>query len=87
MSSEPSRLRQRPAEAVGGLIAAAAIAASAVGVAYRPIRLIPVALVLALIATAIGGRHGKLAAAAVAFGAVAFVAGTILAVLTENPLY
>jgi hypothetical protein len=58
-----------------------------VGLAYRPGRLIPFALVLALLATAIGGRHRRLAALAIAVGAMCFVVGMALAVLTDNPIY
>jgi hypothetical protein len=48
---------------------------------------VPAALLMALLATAIGGRHQRLAALAVAVGAVCFVVGMVLAVLTDNPLY
>ncbi|MFN2468836.1 MAG: hypothetical protein ABR521_11980 [Gaiellaceae bacterium] len=87
MSLDPRADRQTPGEAVAGLISAAAIAAAAVGIAYRPIRLIPFALGLALLAVALGGRHSRLAALAVTVGVVAFVVGTIIAVITEHPLY
>jgi hypothetical protein len=43
--------------------------------------------VLALLATAIGGQHRRLAALAIAVGGVCFVVGMALAVLTDNPLY
>jgi NADH:ubiquinone oxidoreductase subunit 5 (subunit L)/multisubunit Na+/H+ antiporter MnhA subunit len=46
--------RSRPAETVAGFLAAASIFVSITGVMYRPLRLIPLAIVLALIATAIG---------------------------------
>jgi hypothetical protein len=48
---------------------------------------VPFALVLALLAAAIGGRHRRLAAFAVVLGAVCFVVGMAIAVLTDNPLY
>jgi hypothetical protein len=48
---------------------------------------VPFALLLALLAAAIGGRHRRLAAFAVILGAVCFVVGMVLAVLTDNPLY
>lgn len=75
------------AQAVAGLIAAVAIFVSLIGVAYRPLRLIPFAILLALLATAIGGRHLRLATIAVAVGAVCFVAGLAVAVITSNPLW
>ena len=79
--------RARPAETVGGFLAGAAIFVSLMGIAYRPLRLIPLALVLALIATAIGGRVSRLAMWAVAIGALAFVVGLAAAVITSNPLW
>lgn len=75
------------AQAVAGLIAAVAIFVSLIGVAYRPLRLIPFAIVLALLATAIGGRHLRLATIAVGVGAVCFVVGLAVAVITSNPLW
>ena len=47
----------------------------------------PAALLMALLATAIGGRHQRLAALALGVGAVCFVVGMALAVLTDHPLY
>jgi hypothetical protein len=75
------------ADAIAGLLAALAIFISLISLAYRPGRLVPAALLMALLATAIGGRHQRLAALAVAVGAVCFVVGMVLAVLTDNPLY
>ena len=57
------------------------------GLAYRPVRLIPVAIMLALLASAIGGRYSRLAALAAGAGALCFAVGMTLAVLTSNPLY
>jgi hypothetical protein len=79
--------RERPGEVVAGLLAALAIFASLIGVAYRPGRLIPAALLLALLATAIGGRHARLASLAILVGGVCFVVGMALAVITNHPLY
>lgn len=75
------------ADAIAGLLAALAIFVSLISLAYRPGRLMPAALLMALLATAIGGRHQRLAALALAVGAVCFVVGMALAVLTDNPLY
>jgi hypothetical protein len=79
--------RARPAETVAGFLAAAAIFASLTGIAYRPLRLIPLAIVLALVATAIGGRHLRLAVIAVYLGAVCFMVGLAAAVITSSPLW
>ena len=54
MSSAPVE-RSSPVETVAGLLAAVAIFVSLIGVAYRPLRLIPLAILLALVALAIGG--------------------------------
>jgi hypothetical protein len=75
------------AQTVAGLISAVSISVSLIGVAYRPLRLIPFAIVLALLATGIGGRHVRLATLAVAVGAVCFVLGLATAVITSNPLW
>jgi hypothetical protein len=79
--------RGRPAETVAGFLAAAAIFVSITGAMYRPLRLVPLAILLALVATAIGGRHQRLAMAAVATGAACFVIGLAAAVITSNPLW
>ena len=86
MSATPYE-RSRPAETVAGFLAAASIFVSVTGIAYRPLRLIPIALILALIATGIGGRASRLAAWAVGIGALAFVAGMSVAVITSHPLW
>jgi hypothetical protein len=86
VSSAPYE-RSRPAETVGGFLAATAIFVSLTGIAYRPLRLIPLAIVLALIATGIGGRATRLGAWAVAVGALAFAVGMAAAVITSNPLW
>jgi hypothetical protein len=86
LSSAPYE-RTRPAETVASFLAAASIFVSATGIAYRPLRLIPLAIVLALVATAIGGRATRLATWAVGIGAFAFIAGMAAAVITSNPLW
>jgi hypothetical protein len=86
LSAQPDT-RARPGEAVAGLLASLSIFASMIGVAYRPGRLIPPAILLALLATGVGGRHSRLAAFAIAIGGVCFVIGMALAVITSNPLY
>jgi hypothetical protein len=58
-----------------------------IGLAYRPLRVIPFAILLALIAAAIGGRFARLAAAAVAICAGCFAVGLAVAVITSNPLW
>jgi hypothetical protein len=79
--------RSRPAETVAGFLAAASIFVSLTGIAYRPLRLIPLAILLALVAVTIGGRHERLATYAVYVGAVSFAVGMAAAVITSNPLW
>jgi hypothetical protein len=79
--------RDRPAETVAGFLATAAIFAGLVALAYRPARVAPAAIVVALVANAIGGRHARLAALALAVAALGFVAGMTIAVATNTPLF
>ena len=83
----PEWTRGRPGETVAGFLASGALFISLIGVAYRPLRLIPFAIVLALLAGAIGGRNERLAATAVYVGAACFVVGFALAVVTSHPLW
>jgi hypothetical protein len=92
--------RSRSAETIAGFLAAVSIFASSLGllsidfslgssveVNARPLRVIPAALVLALVAAAIGGRHARLAAFAVGFGALCFALGLTFAVASSHPLW
>jgi hypothetical protein len=86
VSSTPIQ-RSRPSDTVAGFLAAASIFLSLTGIVYRPLRLIPFAILLALIAAAIGGRNGRLATSAVAIGGFSFAAGMAVAVVTSHPLW
>jgi Domain of unknown function (DUF4383) len=83
----PERRPGRPGETVAGFLASAALFVSALGLAYRPLRLVPFAILLALIAAAIGGRHARLATLAACVGAACFVLGFAFAVITSHPLW
>jgi hypothetical protein len=85
--SVPARAGDRPADAVAGLLAALAIFASLIALAYRPMRITPFAILISLIAAGIGGRHRRLAAFALATSAVCFVAGTFFAIITNHPVF
>jgi hypothetical protein len=85
--SDDARVRQTPTEALAGFLAAASIAAAGIGVAYRPVRIIPFAIGIALLSTALGGRHHRVATAAVFVTAACFMVGTALAVVTRNPIF
>ena len=85
--STVSERRDRPADAVAGFLATLAMFISLIGVVYRPVRVIPAAVVIALIALGMGGRHQRLAAFALAVTAVAWVVGMTIAVATSNPIW
>ena len=79
--------REGAAGNVAGYLAAASIAVSAVGIAYRPVRTIPIAIVVALIAVVMAGPTNRLPSIAGLFGGVAFVVGMTIAVATESSLW
>ena len=88
MSVSPyGQSRRRTAETIAGFLASISIFVCLTGIAYRPLRLIPFGILLALIAVGIGGRSERLATVAVAVGAVSFAAGMAVAVVTSNPLW
>ena len=86
MSASPVR-EEGPAEVIAGLLASLALFAGLFGLAYRPVRVIPFAIALALIATAMGGRHARLAAAALLTCGLCFIVGLAVAVLTNHPIF
>lgn len=86
VSAQPIK-RERPADTVAGFLATIALFAGLLSIAYKPARIGPVALVVALIAVAMGGRHERLATWAVATVTVGWVAGMIVCVLTDRPLW
>jgi hypothetical protein len=51
------------------------------------VRIDPFAIVVALIAAGMGGRHQRLAAVAVATASACFILGMVIAILTEKPLF
>lgn len=91
MSAEPESFRvpgrARPADVVAGYLASLAIFAGLVGIAWHPLRLTPLAMVLALGAAAMSARRRGLAFAAVMIAAVCFFLGMTVAVVTSRPLW
>ncbi|MCW2974756.1 MAG: hypothetical protein JWM06_37 [Actinomycetia bacterium] len=77
----------RPSETVAGFLAALAIFFSLISLAWHPLRLILPAILIALIAAAIGGRHRRLAFAAVMISAACFFFGLTIAVVTSRGLW
>jgi hypothetical protein len=76
-----------PAEAVAGLLAAAALFVGVLELFYRPFRLVPVAVVLLLVATIMSKRQQRLIGLGFAVVGVCFVAGAALQVWTKHPLF
>ena len=77
----------RPVDTIAGFLAAAGIFAAAIGAVYRPLRLVPLAVLLSLIAVGIGGRNAKLASYALLICAACLVIGMAAAVITSHPLW
>ena len=87
MSSEPLERRRAGSEVVGGYLAALSIFASAISIAWHPLRLVIVSMLLALISAAMSGTHQRLPFAAVLIAAASFFIGMSLAVATQNPIW
>ena len=86
MSSYPER-REGASATIAGFLAAFAIFVSLIGVVYRPVRIIPAAVLVALIALGMGGRHQGLAIFAVAVTSVAWLVGMTVAIVVNHPLF
>ena len=92
MSAEPiseaaGAAHGRTADVVAGWLAAFSIFASVISLAWHPLRLVIPAILLALIAAAMGGQSHRLARAAVIIGALAFFFGMAIAVAGQRPLF
>lgn len=80
--------RQTAGETVGGLLASAALFLGLIAMAYRPARIVPLAAVLVLVATAMSRRrHERLVLAAVIAVGLGWLVGMAVAVITNNPIY
>ena len=78
---------QRSADLVAGFLASLAIFISLIGIAWHPLRLIAPAIVISMVAAAMGGRQNRLAFAAVLVVAVSFFLGMTVAVVAQRPLW
>jgi hypothetical protein len=89
LSAEPFSpiTEHRPAYTVAGFLAAMAIAAALIGLAWHPLRLILPALALSLIAAAMAPKGNRLAQAAVLTSTLCFFLGLMITVITERPLW
>ena len=80
-------MRWTAREAVAGVIAAAALFAGFLELAYRPFRVAPAAALVVLVAAVMSREQQRLVGLAVAVIAVCFVVGAALAIVTHHPLY
>jgi hypothetical protein len=87
VSSEPAADRLAPHESVAGFLAAIAIFASAIGIIWHPLRLVPISVVLALIAAGMGGRYQRLSFIALLIGTASFFLGLTVAIVFQHPLW
>ncbi|HET8528296.1 MAG TPA: hypothetical protein VFL60_05245 [Gaiellaceae bacterium] len=78
---------RRPAYTVAGFLSAMAIAAALVGLVWHPLRLIPIATLLSLIAAAMSPRGNRLAMTALFICAGCFFFGMLIAVVTSRSLW
>jgi hypothetical protein len=76
-----------PSETVAGFLAAFSIFASLIALAWHPLRLLGPAIVLAMVSAGMGGRHRRLAFAAVLIASACFVLGMTIAVVTQRQLW
>lgn len=79
--------QRRTIESVAGILAAIALFLGLLELFYRPFRIAPVALVLALIATLMTREHQRLVSAAMAAIGVCFVIGAAVQVIVRHPLF
>ena len=91
---ETSRDRSSAGDVVAGLLAVASIVLSAIAMGLglllqvdaHPARLAPVAIVIALVAARMSARYQSLALKAALFGALAWVVGMTIVIVTDGPL-
>jgi Mn2+/Fe2+ NRAMP family transporter len=91
---ETPRDRSAAADVVAGLLASASIVLSAIAMGVglllqldaHPARVAPVAIVLALVAARMSARYQSLALKAALFGALAWVVGLTIVVVTDGQL-
>jgi Co/Zn/Cd efflux system component len=75
------------ADILAGFLATASIFVSALGLVERPARMLPVAVVLALVSARMTSRNTRLPGIAVAAAVVCWTLGMTIAIATQNPLY
>jgi hypothetical protein len=75
------------ADSIAGFCATLAIFLAGLELFYRPFRLAPVAVLLAVIATAMDSEGQRLIPVAWASIGICFIVGATLQLLTHHPLY
>ncbi len=85
--SEDVQGRWSQADTIAGLLATIAMFACALGLVWRPVRVIPFAIVLTLIAARMSARQERLVGWTVAACVASWTVGMAIAVITENPIY
>jgi hypothetical protein len=84
-SADPHRWST--ADTISGFLCTLSIFASAIGLVWKPARIVPVAVLCALVAARMSARNERLAYGAMIISVVCWTVGMTIAVLTENPLY
>ena len=72
---------------IAGFLATAAIFAGIVGIVYYPGRVAAGAVLVAIVAAAMGGFQSRLAGFAVAIATACWLAGMIVSVVFERPVF
>jgi hypothetical protein len=86
-AAPPVARRDRPADTVAGFLAALAIFGGLIAIVERPVPIGLFSIFIALVAAGMGGRHERLAAIAVAVASASWLAGMIVSVITNRPLW
>ena len=84
---EEAQGRWSSTDTIAGVLAMIAIFASTLGLVWRPLRVIPFAIVLTLVAARMSERQERLVGWALAACVACWTVGMAIAVITENPLY
>jgi hypothetical protein len=84
----PAAEHEGTAETIAGFLSALAIFGGLIAIAQRPVTIGLFSLFIGLVAAALAsGRHRNLAAAAVAIAGSSWLAGMIVCVITNRPLW
>ncbi len=86
--SRPVPTPARPGvEAIAGLLAAAAIFVGLIAIFYRPARVAPAAILLALLGTGMSRRWSTLGSIALGVAGLGWLLGMAIAVVTNHALW